>query len=164
MLYGHERRCGLDPKLNVGDEIVCVHTVKGIQMDAAQREFIQPDVRSRKPKAVYIRDENQTAFFQKLILTAMDGKRFRIAAPNEIALSLKTSLRSKAAANALRDTIKAAANRATNLFEKEDICVVEDLRRRLLFMLQALIVRPQKGFCPDEPYGGDGSYRIAPTP
>ena len=133
----------LSSNLKNDDIAVCVHTVQGSPQNKAHREFIQPDVRSSKPNAFYIEDEDQTAFFQRVILTSLKGKEFGLASPNEIAMSLSIASKSRALADDMRSTIKESADRAGEyLIEKEDIVnaydFLEEIQKAIVFAYKAV--------------------------
>lgn len=141
--FSPTRRDGLSSNLKNDDIVVCVHTIQGNPQDKGNREFIQPDVRSSKPSAFYIEDENQTAFFQKVILTSLKGKKFGLASPNEIAMSLSIASKSRALADTMRKAIKESADQAGEyLIEKQDIIIVydflEEIQKAIVFAYKAV--------------------------
>ncbi|SFK82130.1 hypothetical protein SAMN04488518_109242 [Pseudovibrio ascidiaceicola] len=127
--------------LKQDDLIVCVHTIDGIEKDKEKRKYNQPDVRCNKPTAIYIEDDNKTAFFQKMKLATIGTNELGFVTPNEIALSLNIARKSNLAAIELRRKIRIPA-KGEYLIEQDDIVAVydllEEIQKSILFAYKAV--------------------------
>ncbi|MBO2701055.1 hypothetical protein [Shewanella algae] len=141
----------MSSNLKLNDEMICVHTIEGKREEG--HEIPVPDMRANKPFGIHDQEDDQTAFFQKLIYAKFDQTKIGIAAPNEISLSLSISTKSKNNAHILRESIKNNGKKSDySLFDKDVKSAydfLEEIQKAIVFGYKAV-----ESFCnasiPDE--------------
>lgn len=127
-------------KKSADEVLVCVHTVDS--EDAARPPIHLPDARSNKPIGIHDKKEGQIAFFQRLINTNIGDEKASVAIPNEIALSLSISAKSRRRADSLRREIKAAFKKSDGALYNQDVKsaydFLEEIQKAVVFSYKAV--------------------------
>ncbi|WP_339496052.1 hypothetical protein [Pseudomonas sp. RA_105y_Pfl2_P56] len=126
-------------ELEINTVMVCVHTTSNSEEES--RSVPTPDIRSNKPIGFHDQEDNNTAFFQKLVMAKFNGQDISIAIPNEISLSLSISKKSMIAADNKREEIKKHAADRNAIFES-DVKIaydfLEEIQKSVVFAYKAV--------------------------
>lgn len=121
------------------EKMICVHIVDKPTDDTLT--VSTPDSRSNKPFGIHDQEDNQTAFFQKIITAKIGENEVSIAIPNEISLSLSISMKSLTAAEQKQKEIKKRASTNDTIFDA-DVRIaydfLEEIQKAVVFSYKAV--------------------------
>ena len=125
--------------VNLDEEMVVVYidSSKG-----GNPEVPVHDPRANKPIGCHDQQDDETAFFQRLITTKIDDTEISLAAPNEIAISLHISKKSVEQSDMLRLLIKKKGKETDSAIYESDVAIaydyLEEIQKAVVFSYKAV--------------------------